>query len=340
MKMKITFFDTHLFEKDVFLKTNEQFGFKIDFQEARLNSKTAQLAQGSDVVCSFVNDKIDEECISKLKSSGVKLIALRCAGFNHVNLMAAQGAGLTVAIVPGYSPYAVAEFATSLLLTLNRKIHRAYSRVRDLNFSLDGLVGFDLHGKTVGVVGTGRIGKIFAQIMVSFGCKVLVYDQKVDEDLKNNSAITYVDFNKLCEEADIISLHVPLTPKTYHVINEEMIGKMKDGVYIINTGRGALIDAKALIAGLKMKKIGGAALDVYEEEENVFFQNLSDRILEDDILARLLTFPNVLITSHQAFLTEEALQNIARTTLESVDEFTKTGSVKSFKVVSAESCLR
>ncbi len=338
--MKIVFFDTHQFDKNAFLKTNEQFGFNIDFQEARLNNNTAQLAVGADVVCCFVNDKIDEDCINKLKSSGVKLIALRCAGFNNVNLAAAQKAGITVCIVPGYSPYAVAEFAVGLLLSLNRKIPRAYSRVRELNFSLDGLVGFDLHGKTVGVLGTGKIGKIFAQIMVSFGCKVLVYDQREDEDLKKISAIKYVDTKKLCEESDIISLHVPLTPKTYHVINDEMISMMKDGVYIINTGRGALIDAKALIEGLKTKKIGGAALDVYEEEENVFFQNLSDRILEDDTLARLLTFPNVLVTSHQAFLTQEALQNIARTTLESVDEFTKTGLVASSKVVSVESCLR
>lgn len=338
--MKIAFFDTHNFERTTFLEANTNFKFQIDFLEARLNDKTASLAKGAEVVCSFVNDKIDEVCLKNLKAAGVRLVALRSAGFNHVDLAAAQKYQITVARVPGYSPHAVAEYAVGLLLTLNRKIHRAYSRVRELNFSLDGLVGFDLHGKTVGVIGTGKIGKIFCQIMASFGCRVQVNDLKHDPELEKNPAITYVDCPTLCSQSDIISLHVPLTPQTHHIINSDMIHMMKDGVFIINTGRGALIDAKTLIEGLKTKKIGGAALDVYEEEENVFFQDLSDKILQDDTLARLLTFPNVLLTSHQAFLTKEALQNIAETTLRSVDEFKRTGAVATEKVVSFDSSVR
>lgn len=338
--MKVTFFDTHHFEKDTFLNVNSRFGFSIEFLETKLTDKTARLAEGSEVVCSFVNDKIDESCITILKKIGVKLIALRSAGFNHVDLIAAQKNGILVVRVPGYSPYAVAEFAVGLLISLNRKIHRAATRVRELNFSLDGLVGFDLHGKTVGVIGAGKIGKIFAQIMAAFGCKVLVTDVKRDPELERHSSISYVDCASLCQQSEIISLHVPLTPETHHIINREMISMMKKGVYIINTGRGALIDAKALIDALKEGEVGGAALDVYEEEEEVFFQDLSNKILQDDTLARLLTFPNVLITSHQAFLTIEALNNIAGTTLESIAEFEKTGSVSSEKVVNPECCVR
>lgn len=338
--MKIAFFDTHNFERTTFLEANKKFNFQIDFLEARLSEKTAGLANGADAVCSFVNDKIDESCIKNLKLAGVKVVALRSAGFNHVDLAAAQKYQIIIVRVPGYSPYAVAEFAIGLLLTLNRKIHRAYSRVREFNFSLDGLVGFDLHGKTIGVIGTGKIGKIFGQIMTSFGCRVLVNDLQKDAELERNPAVTYVDCPTLCSQSDIISLHVPLTPQTHHIINSDMIHMMKDGVFIINTGRGALIDAKALIDGLKTEKIGGAALDVYEEEENIFFQDLSDKILQDDILARLLTFPNVLLTSHQAFLTKEALQNIAETTLTSVEEFKLTGSVPPEKIVSFNSSTR
>ncbi len=338
--MKIALFDTHHFEKDVFQKANEKYNFKIDFLDVRLTLKTARIAEGAEVVCSFVNDKLDEECIKVLKEMGVKLIALRSAGFNHVDLMAAARCNLVVARVPGYSPYAVAEYSVALLLTLNRKIHRAYSRVRELNFSLDGLVGFDLHGKTVGVIGTGRIGKIFAQIMTSFGCHVLAVDLQKDSELEKNPSITYTDLQSLCRQSDVISLHVPLTPGTHHIIGEKAISEMKAGVFIVNTGRGALINAKALIDGLKTEKIGGAALDVYEEEEDVFFHDLSDKILKDDILARLLTFPNVLITSHQAFLTKEALGNIAQTTLESIDEFRLAGSVSRSKIVSSEDRVR
>lgn len=338
--MKIAFFDTHQFEKDTFLKVNSHYNFSIEFLETKLTDTTAKLAEGSEVVCSFVNDKLDKNCITALKKSGVKLIALRSAGFNHVDLVAAQKNGIIVVRVPGYSPYAVAEFAVGLLISLNRKIHRAATRVRELNFSLDGMVGFDLHGKTVGVIGAGKIGKIFAQIMAAFGCKVLVTDVKRDSELEGHPSFSYVDCANLCQRSDIISLHVPLTPETHHIINREMISMMKKGVYIINTGRGALIDAKALINALKEGKVGGAALDVYEEEEDVFFQDLSNKILQDDTLARLLTFPNVLITSHQAFLTTEALNNIAGTTLESIAEFEKTGSVSSEKVVNPECCMR
>lgn len=338
--MKVAFFDTHHFDKDAFLKANKNSDIDLEFFEVRLNSKTASLARGAQAVCAFVNDKLDSKCIEMLKDVGIKLIVLRSAGFNNVDLISAHKHGIIVSRVPGYSPHAVAEFATGLLLALNRKIHRAYWRVRDLNFSLDGLVGFDLHGKTVGVIGTGKIGKIFAEIMASYGCQVLVNDLHKDSDLEKYPRITYTDCQNLCRDSDIISLHVPLTPETHHIIDHKMIEMMKTGVILINTGRGALIDSKALIDGLKSEKIGGAGLDVYEEEEKVFFQDLSGKILQDDILARLLTFPNVVITSHQAFLTEEALRNIATTTLQSLDEFKRTGSVAAKKTVNPECCLR
>lgn len=338
--MKIAFFDTHHFEKEIFLKVNEDFDNKIDFLETRLDVKTARLAKGANVVCSFVNDKIDEECIKILNELSVRFIALRSAGFNHVDLVAAQKYGILISRVPSYSPHAVAEFAVGLLLSLNRKIHRAYLRVKELNFSLDGLVGFDLCGKTVGIIGTGKIGKIFAQIMASFGCRVLVHDIERDSDLEKLININYTDCPDLCCQADIVSLHVPLTPETHHIINNEMINMMKKGVVIINTGRGALIDSQALIEGLKKGQIGGAALDVYEEEENIFFHDLSDKVLQDDTLARLLTFPNVLVTSHQAFLTKEALINIATTTLESIEEFKNTGAVSTEKQVTLECCVK
>jgi D-lactate dehydrogenase len=331
--MKIAFFDTHGFEKEVFIQANKKYSFEIDYLDLRLTAKTAGAAQGAQVVCSFVNDKLTKECIEALAQMGVGLIVLRSAGFNHVDLKAAREQKIHVARVPGYSPHAVAEFAVGLLLSLNRKIHRASMRVRELNFSLNGLVGFDLYGKTVGVVGTGKIGKIFALIMAAFGCRVLVFDQQIDDELNRDSRIRYVDFETLCKESDVISLHVPLNSKTLHLIGEKSMALMKEGVFIVNTGRGGLIDARALIDGLKSGKIGGAALDVYEEEEEIFFHDLSDQILKDDVLARLLTFPQVLITSHQAFLTIEALTKIANTTLESVDEFSKQGAVSAHKLV-------
>ncbi|MCB0361865.1 MAG: 2-hydroxyacid dehydrogenase [Bdellovibrionales bacterium] len=338
--MKVAFFDTHAFEKPIFTTQNESFKFELDFLETRLNSSTASLAKGCKVVCSFVNDKIDRKCIEALNEIGVQLIALRSAGFNHVDLEAAQSNSLIIARVPGYSPHAVAEYTIGLLLSLNRKIHKSYLRVRELNFSLDGLVGFDLCGKTVGILGTGKIGSIVAEILSAFGCRVLCNDQFPSPKLKEHAQIQYVDCEKLCRESDVISLHVPLTPETHHILNEKMISHMKKGVFIINTGRGALIDSKALISALKSGHVGGAALDVYEEEEAVFFQDVSDKVLQDDTLARLLTFPNVLISSHQAFLTKEALVNIAQTTLENIAAFQKTGTVPSERLVIPESHLK
>ena len=338
--MKIAFFDTHAFEKPIFSDQNKSFEFELNFIETRLTSLTASLAKNCDVVCSFVNDKIDRECIEALKEVGVKLIALRSAGFNHVDLEAAQKNDIVVGRVPGYSPHSVAEYTIGLLLSLNRKIHKSYVRTRELNFSLDGLVGFDLCGKTVGVLGTGKIGSIVAEILAAFGCNVLCNDKFPNQKLKECGKIHYVECDKLCKESDVISLHVPLTPETHHILDESMISHMKKGVFIVNTGRGALIHSKALIDALKSGHIGGAALDVYEEEEAVFFQDVSDKILQDDTLARLLTFPNVLISSHQAFLTKEALVNIAQTTLENISVFQKLGNVPSDRLVLPESHLK
>lgn len=320
--MKIAFFDTHAFERPYFEKANAAHGFTFNFIEARLTEQTAQLAQGFDCVCAFVNDKLSAKTLEILAQMGVKLIALRSAGFNNVDLEASQKLGLSVVRVPEYSPYAVAEHAVALILTLNRKIHRANSRVQEGNFSLNGLVGFDLNGKTVGVIGTGKIGKIFVKIMNGFGCKVLTFDATPDESMSDNYEARYVDkLDELLKLSDIISLHVPLKPSTHHLINASAIAKMKKGVMLINTGRGALVDTKALVDALKSGHIGYAGLDVYEEEEEVFFQDLSGEVIQDDILARLLTFPNVILTSHQAFLTAEALQNIAETTLLNIKQF-------------------
>lgn len=285
------------------------------FLDFRLTPETAALAQGAQAVCVFVNDCLDRLCLEALAAAGVKLVALRCTGFNHVDVAAAKTLGLTVTRVPVYSPHAVAEHAIALLLTLNRKIHRAYNRVRDLNFSLNGLVGFDLHGKTAGIVGTGKIGRIVAQILRGFGMKVLAYDPFPNRDWAAPLGVEYVDAASLAGSSEVISLHVPLTPETRHLIRRETIALMKPGAIIINVSRGALIDSKALIEALKHRRLGGVALDVYEEEEGIFFEDLSGQVLQDDELARLLTFPNVLITSHQAFLTREALADITRTTV-------------------------
>ncbi|MBN20977.1 MAG: hydroxyacid dehydrogenase [Bdellovibrionaceae bacterium] len=338
--MKISFFDTHHFERPAFERENEKHHFEICFLEPRLTAATASLASGSEVVCSFVNDRVDSQCIQSLKDQGVKLLALRSAGFNHVDIEAANQVGLVVARVPGYSPHAVAEYAIGLLLSLNRKIHKSYLRVKELNFSLDGLVGFDLFGKKVGILGTGKIGSIVAEILAAFGCEVLCFDRTENAKLQAMPNVRYVECDHLCKESDIVSLHMPLTPETHHILSREMISMMKPGVFIINTGRGALIDSVALIQGLKSGQVGGAALDVYEEEEAVFFQDLSDKVLQDDVLARLLTFPNVLVSSHQAFLTQEALANIAATTLENVDVFRKSGGVPEERSVKSKSVIR
>jgi D-lactate dehydrogenase len=318
--MIIAVFDTHRFDRAALEKENAAFGHELRFYEARLEQSTAQLAAGCDAICAFVNDALDRPTLTILQAVGVRLIALRCAGYNQVDLFAAAELGLVVTRVPEYSPYAVAEHAVALLLALNRKLHRAYNRVRESNFSLEGLVGFDLHGKTVGIVGTGKIGSVFAKIMAGFGCRLLAFDAYPRADL----AVTYVDAPQLLAESDIISLHVPLLPETYHFLDQKTLAQSKPGCFIINTSRGALIEAQALVDALKSGQVGGAALDVYEEETGVFFHDLSGQVLQDDVLARLISLPNVLITSHQAFLTHEALANIARTTLETAAAFERS----------------
>lgn len=315
--MIVAVFDTHRFDKAALEKENQQSGHHLRFHETRLDRRTAKLAADCGAVCCFVNDDLDRETLEILYAGGTRLIALRCAGYNQVDLAAAMQLGLVVVRVPEYSPYAVAEHAVALLLTLNRKTHRAYNRIRESNFSLEGLVGFDLHGKTVGIVGTGKIGAVFAQIMTGFGCRVLAFDVHPRSDLP----VTYVSDAQLLRESDIISLHVPLVPETRHFLNEETLALIKHGAIIINTSRGALIESTALVKALKSGRVGGAALDVYEEETGVFFHDLSGQILQDDLLARLISLPNVLITSHQAFLTKEALANIACTTLNSISQF-------------------
>ena len=319
--MKVAMFDTHRYDRESFEQANVPFGHAITFLEPRLTRETAALAAGHPAICSFVNDRVDEPALQVLRAGGAQLLALRSAGYNHVDLVAAERLGLPVVRAPEYSPYAVAEHAVGLVLALNRKIHRAYARVREWNFSLEGLVGFDLHGKTVGIVGTGRIGHVAATIFRGFGCRVLMFDVQPKLELALGIGAQYVDLPTLYRESDIISLHVPLTPATRHLIDAAALAAMKRGVLLVNTGRGALIDSKALIKALKVGHVGAAGLDVYEEEEGVFFQDLSNQVLQDDVLARLLTFPNVLITSHQAFLTREALSNIAQITLENMTAF-------------------
>jgi D-lactate dehydrogenase len=336
--MHIAMFDTHRYERESFDRANASFRHAIDYFEARLARDTAALARGHEAVCSFVNDRVDEPTIEVLRQVGVRLIALRSAGFNHVDLAAAARAGLPVVRVPEYSPYAVAEHAAALVLVLNRKVHRSYARVREWNFSLDGLVGFDLHGKTVGVVGTGRIGQVAARIFRGFGCRVLAFDLRPDASFASELAVEYVGLPELYRRSDIVTLHVPLTPDTHHMVDAAALAAMKPGGMIINTGRGALIDSKALLGALKSGHLGAAGLDVYEEEEGVFFEDLSNRVLQDDVLARLLTFPNVLITSHQAFLTREALSSIAATTLENVARFERGEPLRN--EVRAEQVLR
>jgi D-lactate dehydrogenase len=317
----IAFFDTRAYDRHAFDAANGKYGHGLRFFEPRLDSRTATLASGVPVVCPFVNDCLDAETIGVLHRGGTRLLALRSAGFNHVDLEAAAAIGMRVVRVPEYSPYAVAELAMCLVLALNRKIHRAYNRVREANFSLEGLVGFDLHGKTFGIIGTGRIGRALARIAHGFGCRVVATDAWPDEALQRELGVEYVEASALYREADVISLHVPLTNETHHLIDARAFSQMKPGVMLINTSRGALVDTRALVHALKTRHVGAAGLDVYEEEGPLFFRDLSAQVLQDDVLARLLTFPNVLITSHQGFLTREALANIADTTLASVSAF-------------------
>ena len=322
--MKIAFFDTKPYDKPSFDHYAKEHGVELKYFETKLNEDTAELANGFDGVCAFVNDTVNAAVIDRLEALGVRVLALRCAGFNNVDMKHAYGK-LHVLRVPAYSPYAVAEHTMALLLTSIRRIHKAYIRSRDFNFSLSGLTGFDLHGKTVGVVGTGRIGRVFIDICRGFGMKVLAYDKFPAPGLDNGNTIQYVPLNELLENSDIISLHCPLTDDTHHLIDASALERCKRGVVILNTSRGALIDAEALLAGIKSRKVGAACLDVYEEESDLFFEDNSGHILEDDTLARLISMPNVIVTSHQAFLTEEALSNIAETTVKNIVSFFQKG---------------
>ena len=322
--MKIAFFDTKPYDKPSFEKFGAQYNVKFKYFETKLNEDTAELAHGFDGVCVFVNDTVNAAVIDRLCAMGVKVVALRCAGFNNVDMKYAFGK-IHVLRVPAYSPYAVAEHTMAMLLTSIRRIHKAYIRTRDFNFSLSGMTGFDLHGKTVGVIGTGRIGRVFIDICRGFGMKVLAYDKFPYEGLDNGDTIRYVPLEELFYNSDIISLHCPLTDDTKHIINEDSLAKCKRGVVLLNTSRGGLVDTEALLAGIKSRKVGAACLDVYEEESDIFFEDYSGHIIEDDTLARLISMPNVIVSSHQAFLTEEALSNIAQTTVENITGFFATG---------------
>jgi len=320
MSYKIAFFGAKPYDIASFDKVNEKYNYDIKYFKGHLNPNNVVLTQDADAVCIFVNDTADAAVIDAMADNGVKLLALRCAGFNNVDLEAAKGK-LPVVRVPAYSPYAVAEYSLALMLSLNRKIHRAYWRTRDGNFSLNGLMGFDMHGKTVGIIGTGKIAKILIRILKGLGMHILAYDVYPDYKFAEEEGITYTTLDELYKSSDIISLHCPLTEQTRYIINDDSIAKMKDGVMIINTGRGQLIHTNALIEGLKEKKISAAGLDVYEEEGDYFYEDKSDKIIDDDVLARLLSFNNVIVTSHQAFFTKEAMHNIAETTLQNIEDF-------------------
>jgi D-lactate dehydrogenase len=321
--IQATVFDTKPYDREALQSASAGCDIGWRFMDCRLTVETALAAQGTQAVCTFVNDRPDRQCLEALAKLGVKHIALRCAGFNSIDLAAAKELGLAVTRVPAYSPYAVAEHAVALLLALNRKIPRANNRVHDLNFSLNGLVGFDLHGKTAGILGTGKIGRITAGILRGFGMRVLAFDPFPATSWAEEHGVEYTDPRTIARECEVISLHTPLTPETHHIIRAETLAMLKPGAILINVSRGALIETKALIDALKSGHLGGVALDVYEEEEGVFFEDLSGQILQDDDLARLLTFPNVLITAHQAFLTHEALGEIARVTVANIDAFAK-----------------
>lgn len=324
--MKVALFSVKPYDKQFFENASERFQHELTFFEARLNPSTVSLASGFKAVCPFVNDQLDESVLKALSEGGTELIALRSAGFNHVDLKAAEKYGLTVVRVSAYSPHAIAEHTVALMLDLNRRIHRAYNRVRDGNFSLDGLMGFDMQGKTVGIIGTGKIGSIVARILSGFGCNLLAYDPSPDEACRI-PGVRYTTLEDIYCQSDIITLHCPLTPETRHLIDSKAISRMKQCVMLINTSRGAVVDTCAVIAGLKSGRIGYLGLDVYEEEGDLFFEDLSNRVIQDDLFVRLMTFPNVLITGHQAFFTREAMADIARTTLDNIQNFEK-GTIK------------
>jgi len=332
--MKITFFSTKPYDRESFNRLNTSFGFELEYFETHLGPHIINAVEQTDAVCAFVNDKLNAQVLGELSLKGVKVVALRCAGFNNVDLEAAKSLGIKICRVPAYSPEAVAEHAVAMLLTLNRKTHKAYNRVREQNFSLNGLLGFNVNGKTVGVLGTGNIGTSFCKIMLGFGCRVVAFDLMPNPELEK-LGVTYLPKEEVFKCADILSLHCPLNESTHHIINGDAIAMMKKGVMLINTSRGGLIDTKAAIDALKSKQLGYLGLDVYEHEGQLFFRDLSANIIEDDTIQRLMSFPNVLITAHQAFLTEEALQQIATTTLNSVHELlsNKPLSLKSALVV-------
>lgn len=321
--MKITFFSTHPYDKIFFDRHNADYGFMLEYLDTQLNRQTVSLAEQCDAVCVFVNDKVDETVIAALAAGGTKVIALRCAGFNNVDLEAAKKHGLKVCRVPAYSPEAVAEHALAMILTLNRKTHKAYNRVREQNFALNGLLGFNLHGRTIGVIGTGNIGKAFAKLLAGIGCKILAYDVVQDPLL----AAQYVPLETLLQESEIISLHCPLNEHTRHMINKTTLERVKKGVMLINTSRGGLICTQDVIDALKSGTIGYLGIDVYEQEEKLFFRDLSADIIQDDTIQRLMSFPNVLVTAHQAFFTDEALMQIAVTTLQNVKDFSEQGEL-------------
>ncbi len=319
--MEVAVFSAKPYDRRFLDAANLGSGHALTYFETHLDHHTAPLATGFDAVCVFVNDTVDAPALERLAEAGVGLVALRSAGFNHVDLKAAARLGLTVARVPAYSPHAVAEHTVGLMLALNRKIHRAHARVREANFSLDGLLGFDLHSRTVGIVGTGKIGLVVAEILAGFGCRLLGFDPYPDQDAAARLELEYVGLEELYRRADIVTLHSPLTPDTHHLIDHAALELMRDGVMIVNTSRGALIDTAAVVDALKRGKVGYLGLDVYEEEGDLFFDDLSDRVIQDDVFSRLLTFPNVLITGHQGFFTEEALWAIAETTVANLDAF-------------------
>jgi D-lactate dehydrogenase len=321
--MKTALFSTKPYDRTYFNRFAGQYSQDITYFENRLEPQSLVLAQGFRAVCAFVNDQLDREVLTGLRDAGVELVALRCAGYNHVDVEAAKELGLGVVRVPAYSPHAVAEHAVALILTLNRKIHKAYNRVREGNFALDRLEGFDLYGKTVGVIGTGKIGQVFCTIMRGFGCRVLAYDPYPNEALKS-LGVEYAPIDEVLSQADIVSLHCPLTPENHHLIDASALARMKNGVMIINTSRGALIDTQAILTALKNRRVGYLGIDVYEQETDFFFRDLSEEIITDDTLMRLIGFPNVLITSHQGFFTEEALVEIARTTLANLSAYERS----------------
>jgi D-lactate dehydrogenase len=322
--MRTLVFSTRSWDRTFLDRENTDGRHRFTFVESRLDETTVALAQGHDAVAAFVNDVLNEAVLKRLHEAGVRLITLRCAGFNNVDLEAARRLGLTIARVPEYSPYAVAEHTVALLLTLNRKIHRAHARVREGNFALDGLLGVDLHGRTVGLIGTGKIGLAFARIMKGFGCRVLAVDPRPGPGVAE-LGVELVELDALLRESDVVSLHCPLTPQTRHLLDARALGLMKPTAMLLNTSRGAVIDTVAVIEALKARRLGGLAIDVYEEEADLFFRDLSSEVLQDDVFARLLTFPNVVITGHQGFFTEEALTAIARTTHQNLDQFEASG---------------